>query len=170
MSVVAKAAVGAGAKAASKTVKKGPPVHAGMKESVKRRIVLAERARYNEDGTLREPGPIRPVALVFESLALDGPQTREALWKRLSAHPHTPLRSKRHLKMVMNELVRRDVVVASTDVRRIEELMSKTTKKRLTPKQEPNYIFKLKGMSRYKNAPVVPPAPEADAKAAEAKQ
>ncbi len=90
--------------------------------------------------------PLRPVRLLLTTLETHGAQTREGLWKLVSSVPDNTIKSKSQMKRVMRELVRRGVVNASTDVRRIREL---NPKKQLSSKHEPSYLFKLKGRSRY---------------------
>ena len=83
------------------------------------------------------------------SCVAQGPQDRASLWALLKAKEDSSIRSKRHMKRVMRELVRRDVINAKADVSKIRDLTSGAHNKLLSSKNTPPYIWKLKHSKRY---------------------
>jgi hypothetical protein len=104
-----------------------------------------KREPFKRKPHVRQAGPTRGL---LEALHAHGGMPRAELWALASKMP-TPPRSKRHMKRVLHDAVRRNMVMAVADTRRISEKLA-GAKKILPPKQLPPFLFKMKGERRYK--------------------
>ncbi len=103
-----------------------------------------KRKAFKRKLPVRQAGPTHGL---LELLHARGGVPRAELWALAAALP-TPPRSKRHMKRVLRDAVRRDIVVAVPDTHHIREKLA-GAKKILPAKHLPPFLFKVKGERCY---------------------